>query len=420
MKKFSWFLPEFPSNETTQRHLPEPSPVLNYILNARGAHEHVIKPWTEYTADDLPVIWISINNFWCLEIVQEILDFFSSPETRQVVLNPQSQIVIEYSKESVMPFLHLHLLARTLRVPLKKILFITGAFNVEELYRDWGTAEHNEREVYQRDRIRLATTSFWHRDLQKKWDWLACDNPDLDCRYYSLNARLHSHRVFTFMQIYEQGILSRGLVGMPWDIEIKRWINDVPLRYNFSEIWQKNLGKYPDYRFLTRHLEAIREILPLKVDDYDIATDSGCINTLSERFQRIPVALVTESLCETSRAVFPTEKTWKTMLYGQIFIPVTTRGFLRHLAQAGFRTFENHFAARFNQSYDMIENPWERCTRAVGMVKALCDLPANEFQDFIDICTPDIQHNYNLLHNNHLDFYYTSSKKIIEDFDGTT
>lgn len=389
------------------------------MLEENTLCKHAQKDWDEYTPQDTPVILITVSNFWCIDIIDEIVEFFWAPEYRKVLDNVNSQLILEYAQESFMPFLHLHVLAKLLNIHWQRILFVSGCFNIENLYSNWIKSEHHERSWWQ-EKIRVAYTSFWQTDLIKPFTGLAIENPDLQNRFYCLNSRLHSHRVFTFMQLYEHELISRGKISMPRDIEIKRWENDVAFRYVFRTVWQDNLWRYPEYQNLEKNLDTIEQLLPLVADDIDTATDPRCINILSPLFRNIPIAMVTETHCDKSQAVFPTEKTWKCILYGQIFIPVSTQNFLHYLSNLGFKTFENHYSDSFKIRFDCIPNHYDRITAAVKLLRSMCELPQEKFQEFIEKCKPDVIHNYNLLNTNVFAICSENIKKKIEDFNGPT
>ena len=116
MREFSWFIPQFASNETTNRHLCTKSFILPSMLEENTVCKHVQKDWGEYTPQDTPVILITVSNFWCIDIIDEIVEFFQAPEYRKVLDNVNTQLILEYAQESFMPFLHLHFLAKLLNI----------------------------------------------------------------------------------------------------------------------------------------------------------------------------------------------------------------------------------------------------------------------------------------------------------------
>jgi hypothetical protein len=91
-------------------------------------------------------------------------------------------------------------------------------------------------------------------------------------------------------------------------------------------------------------------------------------------------SLVTETVFDYPYT-FRTEKIWKPIAIGHPFIAVSNAGYYRDLHNLGFRTF-GHI---IDESFDKIENNYERLCRIITLVKDLCcqDLSAfiNESQE---------------------------------------
>jgi len=131
--------------------------------------------------------------------------------------------------------------------------------------------------------------------------------------------------------------------------------------------------------------------LPLiaDTDRFDINYALDLNNTLYDIY---PVNLVTETLFFTN-AIFPTEKIFKPMLHGQIFLLAGAPGFLKQLQEYGFKTFGPYI----DETYDSIDDPVERGIALVHTLKGIIKLSEDDFATLLVNCQEAIQHNRQLL-----------------------
>jgi hypothetical protein len=87
---------------------------------------------------------------------------------------------------------------------------------------------------------------------------------------------------------------------------------------------------------------------------------------------------------------FLTEKTAKCLMARRLFVMFSGQYWLRTFKELGFRTFNNVI----DESYDDIENSFERWAKAYAQVKYLCTLDQTEVLN--EIC-PILEYNYDLL-----------------------
>lgn len=85
-------------------------------------------------------------------------------------------------------------------------------------------------------------------------------------------------------------------------------------------------------------------------------------------------SLVTETTFDYPCS-FRTEKIWKPIGIGHPWIAVSNAGYYRDIRNLGFRTFGN----LIDESFDLIENPQDRCARIAQVVEDLCTQDLNAF-----------------------------------------
>jgi hypothetical protein len=163
---------------------------------------------------------------------------------------------------------------------------------------------------------------------------------------------------------------------------------DFDLPYQWEQLKDRCNG-YIDS--LDNSFNQVYNKLPLiaDTDRFDINYALDLNNALYDIY---PVNLVTETLFFTD-AIFPTEKIFKPMLHGQIFLLAGAPGFLRQLRAFGFKTFGRYI----DESYDEIDDPIERGIALVRSLKQILDLSENDFAELLNQCQEVIQHNRRLL-----------------------
>ena len=87
-----------------------------------------------------------------------------------------------------------------------------------------------------------------------------------------------------------------------------------------------------------------------------------------------------------------TEKIYKAISFHP-FIIVGGCGILKYLRSLGFKTFPE----MFDESYDEIENDFERMTFVLSELKRLCEMSNKELHKLYIKCLPAIKHNQKVL-----------------------
>jgi hypothetical protein len=188
---------------------------------------------------------------------------------------------------------------------------------------------------------------------------LIANNIINNCNYTFVNHTPHGHTVWTqedFQKLIPQHLeYSRPI--------IESWINGIPYKANLTPL-PAGLFEFDDY--------------PFSLVDY---------------FNNSKINIVFET--EPTDSSFLTEKTYKAMLYKKPFIIITQYHGLKALRVGGYQTFGHVI----NESYDEIENYYERVEAVLKEIIRLNSLSEEEFNSLINSCTPMVEHNHNHLYS---------------------
>ena len=180
-------------------------------------------------------------------------------------------------------------------------------------------------------------------------------------------------------------------------------------RWDFSEPWQQKFdGDYEEYKQLKLNEADDSDLRFLKVSEWEnygnFALPYG--RPWSGREHILPVTIFNDTVfsivAETSvfnNNFHPTEKTIRNFLLKKPFVVFSSQYYLKYLREIGFKTFDGVF----DESYDLIECPKERCNAIVAEVERICygDLVRKNQSYFDEIC------EYNYKQMSSLQPYYT-------------
>jgi len=188
----------------------------------------------------------------------------------------------------------------------------------------------------------------WHG--QQSWFWfymvikhlknkLSFDHSIKTHDFLYLNKRIRKHRVKLYNQLIEKNLLDSSLYSFTHLQDVKQ-NKSVKLKAEYELPWIDSTKKYPMYGF-----------------DQDIYekpyNETGC-------------SIVSETN-DNHTDVFITEKIWKPIIAGQIFIVHGNYQYLKKLKEIGFKTFESVF----DESYDNVLDPNKRIDVLVELIQKL-------------------------------------------------
>jgi hypothetical protein len=140
---------------------------------------------------------------------------------------------------------------------------------------------------------------------------------------------------------------------------------------------------------ITRSIDFDNTILT--ADTLDVNQHNDHSNIVYEHFTNSYFNIVLETFidCENTGGVFITEKTWKPIRNGQMFIIVGCFGSLRHLKDLGFKTFDGILDESYDREFD-VRKRWRMC---LELTKKIARMSISELHELYLKAIPILEHN---------------------------
>jgi hypothetical protein len=412
MKTITWYgdyiAPDFTDENLWNRYLKQYiqedgsknftiDPLLDYIIFDYFESKCEFKTFDQYQCGQPGVVIIGLHGGWNEQKLALITNWFASDANRLKAFNdPMCQIIIDYSEEGFAEEVFVDLNDWIAKHGLvDRVLYVSSTCNVESLYFKW----------CKKKRLPIAMKCAWYGFFA---NWINFnqryrDKPELGIpmaswqpgtnRFMSLNRRPYPHRIYLTTLLEHFKLIEHGAVSMPKHFEEKdiNWGDtDFDLPYQWQQLKDRCNGYVDKF---DSSFNSLYNKLPLiaDTDRFDINYALDLNNTLYDIY---PVNLVTETLFFTD-SIFPTEKIFKPMMHGQIFLLAGAPGFLRQLRDFGFKTFDEFI----DESYDDIDDPIERGIALMQTLTSIVKLSDHEFSTLLDKCKIIVEHNRRLLTN---------------------
>jgi hypothetical protein len=356
-------------------------------------HPIEIQPLDQFVPGLRSVIPIGLLGGWNVNKLKYIKHWLTHPSRLAAWNDPACQIVIDYSlegfTEEVFPELWQWIEDNDLH---NRILYVSSSYNVEQLYWQWcdkaGVRTNMRTSWYgffinwiNRDREFSAVKS---KLQQAQWQ-------QGQARYMCLNRRPHVHRILLLTLLERFDLIKHGGVSMPRNFEdevdgFDEHAFDIPYQWQ----WLKD-GLNGSIDNLQADFDRMWSRLPL-IADTDNFKKNHALDINEEYYTQFPINIVSETFF-FSESVFASEKVWKPMLIGQIFLAMAPAFYLQSLRAIGFQTF----SPWINEEYDLITDHVERAIELMRVLKSLVKLGNAEFAQLLARCEPAIQHNRQIL-----------------------
>ena len=350
------------------------------------------KPFAEYTSGNNLVI-VGLHGGWTADKLKFIKQWFKSdPDRLRAWKDPNCRIVLDYSEEGFTVEVFADIWNWIDENNLNdRVLYISSSCNVEDLYNKW----------CQQHRLHANMESVWYGFFAT---WLLRDrtmcgiDSDLPManytggqRYMCLNRRPHPHRILLLTLLERFKLIELGAVSMPRqfnEVEIA-WDNEI---WDITYQWDMLKDRFNGYiDALEDNFQTLYDQLPLVADTENFAFNYA-LNINSDYYKDYPINVISETLF-FSESAFASEKIWKPILMGQIFIPMAAQYYLQNLRALGFKTFSPFI----DEEYDLMLDPVERAFGVVRALKKILALSEPEFNALLENCRPMVEHNRLLL-----------------------
>jgi hypothetical protein len=276
------------------------------------------------------------------------------------------------------------------RIPMGKVIYITGCMNAEELYNNW--CDRNGIPDDPMHRMIMVPFPISQHSLSMQLQ--NTPEPEYDIAtipekvFLCWNRRFRPHRTHLALALDKAGIVDRSYYSMNLtDPEM----NSVHFKTTVD------LYSNPMLQIGNKDVENFMAKLPLEIDgETEIQRMCGDFDAAARPFyQNSLVSIITETNFELTELT-ATEKTWKPAKEKHPFIMVGTAGALRTLREFGFQTFDDFW----DESYDEIEDPKRRLFEIVKVCKEIASWTPEQILDFKRRVKPIVDHNFKVLTTN--------------------
>jgi len=126
-------------------------------------------------------------------------------------------------------------------------------------------------------------------------------------------------------------------------------------------------------------------------------------STNTSYFNKVFCHIATETLF-TESTLHLTEKSLRSFIHKRPMLLLGPPHSLSYLRSYGFKTFSDFW----DESYDMIKDPWQRMEAVIELVKKIDKLTLDDMEDMLDKMKPILDHNYR-------HFFYDFPDKIMNE-----
>jgi hypothetical protein len=431
---YEWFADHHPADGISPWQLDWNNPV-SFNINSPEQPWTVVDPWLlndpptqdqgrhrwalfkEKNTSGIPIVAIPVHRGWNRANIHVIIQYLHDPSRRWILSESKLQIIIQYSSEGFGDEVYqsMHDLAAGLGIKPYQLLYVSGSINNKALYDNWA----DYRQLPITERIRVCYDLFWLRcasNQTRSYPTLnqvsvksyapLPESPRILC----LNRRLHPHRVFLAVELAKRNLIGQLRYSLPNTIQE----SNKP-KINLLDIWNTYKSFFIDdfqEEEYSNAVDLLQQHLPLSADGAD--PNVNHCQDLNPDLSIEPINIITETHFFNSLH-FPSEKIFKPMIYGQIFIPVAASGYSDSLRKIGFRTFD-----ALNNQFDYLNDHRDRLLKISDLIQWLSMMPQTEFNGLIKTYINDAVHNQRILFNRQTSRYISiaNMKKEIELYVG--
>ena len=370
------------------------------------------KPWFIYTAIKFPFV-LNFQNKTQLstkQLFQGIPEYIINE-----LVHGNAYLILSFEQEAYShSFLDLFyaLYKNNPAVPANKLIHITTAYNMHQIYSEYCTKNN----IQDRMQIWFSPHSLLGPIAFHANSGFFIKTPTVkEKKYINFNRMPKSHRVSFTSLLAEFDLLDDGYVslGVPemfkTNDNLLQYVNDIlPKTYN----WNVNGECYQ--RVKSGAAKLISKLpLTIDTDEFVYGPTFGYSGKLLEFYDKSYFSIVSNTNClsKDELAVTLNEKEYKAMLYKQPFLLVARPGTLAMLKDLGFKTFDQWI----DESYDQELDDEARLVKLIKEVNRLCKIENSDWDRMLEEMNSILEYNYDRLTNSVGDIIFsTDFKKIID------
>lgn len=276
------------------------------------------------------------------------------------------------------------------RLPLYKIIYLTGCINAQDLYNEYCLLRNIPSDKMSRLSVVTYPTHFPSFVSHTREPAPNYDTEIVPEKLFLMwNRRPRTHRVDIVMYLEQNNLIDRSLVSfsdMDADQPNKSLKDTIYNNWGFH--LQNTYGISSDVvnNFVSR--------LPLIIDgEKNVLQMTQDYNNASRPFyQKSLVSIITETNFYDT-AITLTEKSFKAAKEMHPFIIAGVSGVIKGMHQLGFQTF-NQF---WDESYDDIKEHTERMRKIMELLSTIAAWNEEQIIDFRRKVKPILEHNYRVI-----------------------
>lgn len=337
-----------------------------------------------------------------------ILEYAQTPgHILHHVRSHNGYFLIDLSAEAFVQSEHLEALhtyfGSSNRIPMGKIIYLTGCMNAKEVYDNW--CDKRGIPNSPRERIKMISFPVSHDSLSKHL-FIA---PEPEYRtamvpeklFLSWNRRYRPHRTALALALESHNLIERSYVSMGH-------VDPENPNYHFSQT--VDLFRYMRLELSQEIADRFINRLPLVLDGETNTAEMCSDFTAKNRhyYQNSLVSLITETNFDLDELTL-TEKSFKPFKEKHPFIVVAVPGALKALRDLGFKTFGEFW----DESYDNIGDAAMRIAKISEICQQIGQWDRDKILDFKRKVKPILQHNYDNLKIQSKDKVVEEIKKIM-------
>lgn len=255
-------------------------------------------------------------------------------------------------------------------IPLSQVIYVSNCYNGKQLYNEF-CKRHNiipeiKNEYCPTCRIDQTGVELIMRSTSIKY----IPGPRKKT-FLCFNRRFSDHRLLFYILIEKHNLLEYFFLSMSK--------NQPESSGNFLTNAEYLIQRYPTFDVTQPDIEKANSLLPLILDtpDFNKYPMENSPNDTKQYYDDSLINIISETYF-FNNIIHITEKTYKPIAFMQPFIMVASPFSLKHLKDAGFKTFEKFW----DESYDEETNHIERMNKIIQLIKMISNWSNEEKLNF--------------------------------------